>query len=121
MASEVVEPSVQSLIIDGLNRVETKVDAGFAAVATKLETKADKSDIGEIRVEIRTHHERISKLEQTDRAREVITQTERKTRDEENAKSQADRDKRQNRKTFVLGVLTFLAMTLAIVLPLIHV
>lgn len=106
------EPTVNGLIVGSLNRLETAV----TALDVKLDGKVDKADLSELRGELRSHHDRIAKLEESERSREVAERTERQAASDAAEKAQAKRDRKSRRTTLLLslvGTVAFIASTLA--------
>jgi hypothetical protein len=65
------EPSVLSLIVSSLDNLSEKVDKGLSKIDAKLDGKADKSDLAEIRGELRGHSQRLGALEEAERLRKA--------------------------------------------------
>lgn len=106
------EPSVNGLIVDSLNRLESKVDAGFSAIDVKLDTKADKGDLRELRGELKSHHDRINKLEDAERAREVEDRATKRALDDAAGRAEQIRSRKARKTTFLLSLLGTVAMVL---------
>lgn len=69
------DPTIEGIILDALNRLESKVDSGFADTNAKLDSKAEKADLREIKGELRGLDSRLKQLEDDKRSRDVIKAT----------------------------------------------
>ena len=64
----IINPQVTYNIGDLLDRLGTRLDSGFASINTKLDNKADKSDLAAINARLDEHGREIGRLK--DRQRE---------------------------------------------------
>ena len=104
--------TLTSIIVDSLNRVEGKVDAGLSRIEATMEAKADKSDLAEIRGEIKSHGVELSALKESNRIRDAA-------HDAVATNIQNRIDRRTRRTTLWLSFTSVLAVALAVILPLI--
>ena len=100
--------TLTSIIVDSLNRVEGKLDAGLARVEAKMESKADKSDLAEIRGELKGHANDIAALKEVNRVRDAENKAVNNT---ENAREA----RRTRRTTIVLSFLGTAALLISVV------
>lgn len=63
-------PNVLSLLVDSLNRVESKIDSGIARLEAKMDAKADRSEVKRIELTLGEHNTRLSNLERENGLRE---------------------------------------------------
>lgn len=107
------EPTPLAIVLDTVSRLESKLDTGFATVATKLDTKADKTDIIRLDTRLGEHEKRIERAEVALRDRK----TEEATRDHEESQR---RMRRQNRWTVLIGAISAAALVVSVLIGVIH-
>lgn len=82
--------------------------AGFAELKGALSTKADKIDLAEIRGELKHHGERLDRLEDSNRGRDIVNQANVKD-------AKAREDKRTRRTTISLSMLGTAALVISVI------
>ena len=104
------EPQAWDLVTQTLGRLETKIDAGLAALSAKLDQKASTADLSRLYGRIEGTEHRLGTVERTEGERISAAEA---ARDHE----QQHRDRSHRRVLALCSMLSTAALVLAVVHP----